>query len=54
MPRLSVHVKGGTQAGIKTVRPRPKDWTCPTCGTFLKKHWLQCPHDGTQRPDKEK
>ena len=51
---MRIHVKGGTNAGWKIMRPQmSKDWTCPTCGARNRYYWTTCPVDGTRRPEKE-
>lgn len=47
------HISGGTNAGWKRQNEKPKDWTCPSCGTRLRYFWPACPNDNTRRPDSE-
>lgn len=48
----SFHVKGGTNAGWRTVRvPVKVDWKCPTCTALNKYYWRNCPTCGTPRPE---
>ncbi|MGE5596446.1 MAG: hypothetical protein ACM3S1_10490 [Hyphomicrobiales bacterium] len=44
-------VTGGTRAGWKRQREKPRDWKCPSCGTHLRYFWPACPNDNTRRPD---
>lgn len=44
-------VQGGTHAGWRSVKQRPKAWTCPSCGAKLKYYWLACPTDKHPRPE---
>lgn len=30
---------------------RNSDWKCPSCGKVLKHYWLNCPNDGSERPE---
>jgi len=48
---LQVSVRGGTNAGTKTLTEIPKrEWACPGCSKSNPYYWRSCPNCGERRP----
>lgn len=47
---FGIMVRGGTNAGWRTIAPAGVPWTCPSCKTLHAKHWTKCKTCATPRP----
>jgi hypothetical protein len=46
---LAINVRGGTNAGVRIVKPSPKPWSC--CGVDIAAYLSKCQNCGGPRPN---